>query len=105
MYTLLTNRDTCCNKRIIKSLAYKLCGIHVAVRTCHLLCIGLFILYIFTVDIIWQTNIILIILEWCFNIIPSQIISLLAKAMNLTLLLTISSEVKLLLNAFICKCD
>ena len=105
MYSLLKKRNPCCNKRIIKTLAYKLCGIHVADRTCSLLCIMLFILYIFTIDAIWMTNIVLIILEWCFTIIPSTIVTLLAKAINLTLLLTISGEVKLLFNAFSCKCD
>jgi uncharacterized membrane protein len=105
MYTLLKNRNPCCNKRIIKTLAYKLFGTRVADRTCHLLCTGLFILYIFTIDAIWMTNIVSTVLNWCFTIIPSTIIGLLARAINLTLLLTISSEVKLLMNAFNCKCD
>jgi hypothetical protein len=105
MYTLLINRNPCCNKRIIKTLTYKLCGAHVSERTCHILCMQLFIIYILTIDLIWQTNIVSIILGWCFAIIPQVCIELLSRAINLTLLLTISSETKLLFNAINCKCD
>jgi hypothetical protein len=103
---ILYNRNPCCNKNIIKSIAYKLCGIHVADRTCHILCINLFLLYVFVIDIIWHMNVISIILDWCFpTYIPGIMINLLSRAINVTLLLTISSEVKLLFNTFTFKCE
>ncbi len=104
-YTLLNNRNPCCNKKIIKTISYKLFRTRVSNRICHILCTALFVIYLFTIDVIWQTNIVSIVLEWCFTIIPITIIRFLARAINVTLLLTISSEVRLLFNAFNCICD
>jgi hypothetical protein len=98
----INGANICCNKQIIKNLAYAIKGTYLSNRKCMLISGYLFTMQLTIIYILLQFNIIF----WAFeDYINSTLLNFLVNMLHIVILISVFYEIKILFKAFICKCD